>query len=131
MRFGLFFLLEKPADGNDVDVYGNTMEQIRLADELGYDYIWLAEHRFTRYGIAPDVLVLAGAAASVTRHVRIGTAVIVLPFHNPVLLAEQVAMVDVLSNVDASSSERGAATRPASSVGSGSPWTRAAHASRR
>ncbi len=97
MRFGLFFLLEKPADGSDVDVYGNTMEQIRLADELGYDYIWLAEHRFTRYGIAPDVLVLAGAAASVTRHVRIGTAVIVLPFHNPVLLAEQVAMVDVLS----------------------------------
>ncbi|MCH6548118.1 MAG: LLM class flavin-dependent oxidoreductase [Gemmatimonadetes bacterium] len=84
MRFGLFFLLEKPADGNDVDVYSNTMEQIRLADELGYDYIWLAEHRFTRYGIAPDVLVLAAAAASVTRHVRIGTAVIVLPFHNPI-----------------------------------------------
>ena len=97
MRFGLFFLLEKPAAGNDVEVYANTMEQIRLADELGYDYIWLAEHRFTRYGIAPDVLVLAAAAASVTRRVRIGTAVVVLPFHNPVLLAEQVAMVDVLS----------------------------------
>lgn len=97
MRFGLFFLLEKPENGNDAEVYANTVEQIRLADELGYDYIWLAEHRFTRYGIAPDVLVLAAAAAAVTRRVRIGTAVIVLPFHNPILLAEQVAMVDVLS----------------------------------
>jgi len=98
MRFGLFFLLEKPENGNDAQVYADTMEQIKLADELGYDYIWLAEHRFTRYGIAPDVLVLAAAAASITKRVRIGTAVVVLPFHDPILLAEQVAMVDVISN---------------------------------
>lgn len=97
VRFGLFFLLEKPEHASDAEVYANTMEQIRLADELGYDYIWLAEHRFTRYGVAPDVLVLAAAAATVTRRVRIGTAVVVLPFHDPILLAEQVAMVDVLS----------------------------------
>lgn len=97
MKFGLFFLLEKPEGGDDAAVYANALEQIRVADELGYDYIWLAEHRFTRYGIAPDTLVLAAAAASVTKRIRIGTAVIVLPFHNPVLLAEQVAMVDVIS----------------------------------
>ena len=97
MRFGLFFLLEKPEHGDDAGVYRNTIEQIRVADELGYDSIWLAEHRFTRYGIAPDTLVLAAAAATITQHVRIGTAVIVLPFHNPILLAEQVAMVDQLS----------------------------------
>lgn len=96
-RFGLFFLLEKPEGGDDASVYDHTLEQIRVADELGYDYVWLAEHRFTRYGIAPDTLVLAAAAAAVTKRVRIGTAVIVLPFHDPVLLAEQVAMVDVIS----------------------------------
>ncbi len=97
MRFGLFFLLERPENGNDLEVYKNSMEQIRLADELGYDYVWLAEHRFTRYGVAPDVLVLAAWAAAATKRVRIGTAVVVLPFHNPILLAEQVAMVDCLS----------------------------------
>ena len=97
MKFGLFFLLEEPENGNDVQVYKDSLEQIRVADELGYDYVWLAEHRFTRYGIAPDTLVLGAAAAAMTKHVRIGTAVIVLPFHQPVLLAEQVAMVDVMS----------------------------------
>ena len=97
MKFGLFFLLEKMKDGTDAEVYRNSLEQIRIADELGYDYVWLAEHRFTRYGIAPDTLVLAAAAAAVTKNLRIGTAVIVLPFHNPILLAEQVAMVDQIS----------------------------------
>ncbi len=97
MKFGLFFLLEKPEGESDAEVYRNSLEQIKLADELGYDYIWLAEHRFTRYGIAPDVLVLAAAAATVTQRIRIGTAVIVLPFHDPILLAEQVAMVDQIS----------------------------------
>ncbi|HWO94004.1 MAG TPA: LLM class flavin-dependent oxidoreductase, partial [Dehalococcoidia bacterium] len=75
MRFGLFYLIEKPEGASDLEVYQNTMEQIRVADELGYDYIWLAEHRFTRYGIAPDVLVLGAWAAAVTKKVRIGTAV--------------------------------------------------------
>ena len=97
MRFGLFFLLERPENGNDLEIYKNSMEQIRVADELGYDYVWLAEHRFTRYGVAPDVLVLGAWAAAATKRLRIGTAVIVLPFHNPILLAEQVAMVDCLS----------------------------------
>ena len=66
MKFGLFFLLEKPEGESDAHVYRNSLEQIKLADELGYEYIWLAAHRFTRCGIAPDVLVLAAAAATVS-----------------------------------------------------------------
>ena len=97
MRFGLFYLLERMEGGTSESVYASTMEQIRLADELGFDSVWLAEHRFTRYGVGPDVLLLAGAVAATTKRIRIGTAVVVLPFHNPVLVAEQVAMVDQLS----------------------------------
>ena len=98
MKFGLFFLLEKFAGMSDSEVYHNSLEQVAAAEELGYDYIWPAEHRFTPYGICPDTMVFSAAAAAITKRIRIGTAVVVLPFHNPIRLAEQVAMLDVISN---------------------------------
>lgn len=97
MKFGLFFLLEKPHGQSDSEVYRSSLEQIRAAEDLGYDYVWLAEHRFTHYGIMPDTTVFGAAAATITRRIRIGTAVVVLPFHNPIRLAEQIAMLDVIS----------------------------------
>ncbi len=98
MKFGLFYLLERPEDKTDAQIYQESLEQIRVAESLGYDSVWLAEHRFTAYGEMPDTLVFAASVAAVTERMRIGTAVVVLPFHNPIRLAEQVAMVDVLSN---------------------------------
>ena len=97
MKFGLFFLLERPTGKDDAQIYAESLEQIRVGEDLGFDSVWLAEHRFTAYGEMPDTMVFAAAAAAVTTRVRIGTAVVVLPFHNPIRLAEQVAMVDVLS----------------------------------
>jgi alkanesulfonate monooxygenase SsuD/methylene tetrahydromethanopterin reductase-like flavin-dependent oxidoreductase (luciferase family) len=69
------------------------------ADELGYDYAWVAEHHFSNeYGIMPDVFVYAGYLAALTKRIKIGTAVVTLPLANPLRVAENAAFVDILSN---------------------------------
>ena len=68
------------------------------AEELGFDEVWLTEHHFIDYGLAVDPATLAAAAASRTRRVRIGLAAAILPFHHPVRLAEQLALIDIISN---------------------------------
>ena len=97
MKFGQFYIHEQAPGKTAKQVYDDCLEQCRVADELGYDELWLGEHRASEYGTLPDTLVFAGAVSQVTKHIRIGTAVVVLPFHNPVQVAEQVAMVDVMS----------------------------------
>jgi natural product biosynthesis luciferase-like monooxygenase protein len=79
------------------EVYADTLEECRLADALGFDTVWLAEHHFSAYGICPSLAVLAGALARETRRVRIGTAVVIAPFAHPIRIAEEWAMVDILS----------------------------------
>ncbi|MBI1885847.1 MAG: LLM class flavin-dependent oxidoreductase [Chloroflexi bacterium] len=97
MKFGTFHLFQKPQGWSDVDVYRNELDQIRLAEDLGFDAVWLAEHHFQWYGVAADLMVIAGWVAARTQRVRIGTAIVVLPFHHPLRLAEQAAMVDIMS----------------------------------
>jgi probable F420-dependent oxidoreductase len=77
--------------------YGELMDQIAMADGLGYDDLWLSEHHFTVTGYQPAPLVMAGAAAMRTRRIGIGIGVAAIPFHNPVRLAEACAVVDNLS----------------------------------
>ncbi|MBI3966177.1 MAG: LLM class flavin-dependent oxidoreductase [Chloroflexi bacterium] len=62
------------------EVYRNTVEQVELAEALGFDAVWLAEHHFSRWGICPNILTFAANLAARTKRVRIGTAVLVLPF---------------------------------------------------
>jgi alkanesulfonate monooxygenase SsuD/methylene tetrahydromethanopterin reductase-like flavin-dependent oxidoreductase (luciferase family) len=96
VKFGVQNLF--PAEGgNDHRVMLETLEEIQLADELGFDSAWLAEHHFSRYGILGNPLLLAAAIAETTQRIRIGTAVVVLPFHNPLRLAEDAATIDILS----------------------------------
>jgi alkanesulfonate monooxygenase SsuD/methylene tetrahydromethanopterin reductase-like flavin-dependent oxidoreductase (luciferase family) len=73
------------------------LDRIRLADELGFDTVWLREHHFTDYGFLANPMVMAGHVAAITRRVRIGTAVMTLPLHHPIRAAEDAALVDVLS----------------------------------
>jgi alkanesulfonate monooxygenase SsuD/methylene tetrahydromethanopterin reductase-like flavin-dependent oxidoreductase (luciferase family) len=98
MQFGLFFINERAPGFTDADVMRNTLEQCRLADEAGYDYLWFGEHHFAPYGTMADTMVYAAGVSQQTRRIRIGTAVIVLPFVHPVRVAEQVAMLDLLSD---------------------------------
>jgi alkanesulfonate monooxygenase SsuD/methylene tetrahydromethanopterin reductase-like flavin-dependent oxidoreductase (luciferase family) len=71
---------------------------IRHADALGFHRCWIREHHFTDYGFLPNTMILAGHAAAMTEQIRLGTAVITLPLHHPVRVAEDVALVDVLSD---------------------------------
>ena len=87
-----------PAEGDsDHGVLGETLEEIQFADELGFDSAWLAEHHFSRYGILGNPLLMGAAIAQATERIRIGTAVVVLPFHDPIRLAEDAATLDVIS----------------------------------
>lgn len=76
-------------------------EEVALADEfepLGFESIWAVEHHFTDYTILPDPIQFLTYMAGRTKTVELGTMVVVLPWHDPVRLAEQVAMVDHLSD---------------------------------
>lgn len=97
MRFGVFILGDKPANLTHEEVFANVLEEARWADELGFDEVWLAEHHFSPYGTLADLPLVAAAIAAQTERIRIGTACMVAPFHDPVQLAERIAMVDNIS----------------------------------
>jgi len=75
MRFGTYYFLQAPPSLTHAEVFRRELEQMAWTEELGFDSIWLTEHHFIEYGLAAAIL----------------------PFHDPVRLAEELAMVDVLS----------------------------------
>ena len=97
MKFGLFTIVPWHESRTQEQSLREALEQIELADRLELDEVWLGEHRFSRHGLLSGIFSFLGQVAARTSHVRIGTAVIVLPLHNPILVAEEVAMLDVLS----------------------------------
>ena len=99
MRFGLFFLVSVPESHDNVAAYQNEIDQMILADQFypGFDGIWIGEHHFSPYGTVGSAVGLSAFAAARTKQIRIGQAVNVLPFIHPIRLAEDAAMVDVLS----------------------------------
>ncbi|HVB81325.1 MAG TPA: LLM class flavin-dependent oxidoreductase [Candidatus Binataceae bacterium] len=98
MKFGLFFQLPCAADQSEPARYQETIEQIVLADQLGFDVAWMAElHFFKNFSIMPSPLMLAVAVAQRTRRIRLGTAVTLLPFHHPLRAAEEAATADLLT----------------------------------
>jgi alkanesulfonate monooxygenase SsuD/methylene tetrahydromethanopterin reductase-like flavin-dependent oxidoreductase (luciferase family) len=97
MKFGLFCIAPWHESLSADQVLLDTMEQIEAADQLGLDEVWLGEHRFSRHGLLSGFFSFAGHVVARTKRVRIGTAVIVLPLHSPILVAEEIAMLDVLS----------------------------------
>jgi len=97
MRFGTYYFLQAPPAVDHVEVIQREIEQMVWTEELGFDSIWLTEHHFIDYGLSVSPSVLAAAAAMRTRRVRIGLAAAILPFHDPIRLAEELALVDILS----------------------------------
>jgi alkanesulfonate monooxygenase SsuD/methylene tetrahydromethanopterin reductase-like flavin-dependent oxidoreductase (luciferase family) len=78
-------------------VYQRAFDRIAIMDEGGYDGVWLAEHHFNTYSVCPSPHLMAMNVASRTKNLRIGMAVSLAVFYNPLRLAEEVAMLDVLS----------------------------------
>ena len=100
MKFGLFGGAKSSGEGSVGDSLGyrKYIDYVLLAEELGYHSVFVVEHHFTGVGQLSASLNFLSYLAGRTARMRLGTAVVVLPWHNPVLLAEQVATLDLLSN---------------------------------
>jgi alkanesulfonate monooxygenase SsuD/methylene tetrahydromethanopterin reductase-like flavin-dependent oxidoreductase (luciferase family) len=100
MKFGIFSVVDHyPAELSRTSgqFYAELLEQVEAAEQYGFDSFWIAEHHFHEYGGIPRPPIWMAAAAQRTRRIRLGAAVVVLPFDNPLRSAEDYAMVDVLS----------------------------------
>jgi alkanesulfonate monooxygenase SsuD/methylene tetrahydromethanopterin reductase-like flavin-dependent oxidoreductase (luciferase family) len=99
MKLSVFSVQDHyPAQARTVQqLYGEVIAQAEFADALGYDTFWVAEHHFHEYGVVPNPAVMLSSLAQRTRRLRLGTAISILTFHNPLTVAESYAMVDVLS----------------------------------
>ena len=97
MRFGWLTLSLSPSPEEDADRIDQQIEQVRFAERLGFGDVWLTEHYFTGESVYNDALLFASAVAMRTERIRIGFAVVQLPFHHPVRLAVQLALLDNLS----------------------------------
>ena len=99
MQFGLWYhfrnpsLWEQPWDR----LYGETFDQIVRAEELGFHSVWTSEHHFVEDGYLPSSLVVLSAVAARTTRVRVGTLILLLPLHHPLRVAEDAAVVDIIS----------------------------------
>jgi len=99
MRFSIFSVADHyPGEPRTIrDLYAQLLDEIELADELGFSAFFLAEHHFHEYGLVPSPPTLLGSAAWRTKQIGLGVAVSVLPFHHPLVAAEEYAMLDQLS----------------------------------
>ncbi|MBI2765180.1 MAG: LLM class flavin-dependent oxidoreductase [Chloroflexi bacterium] len=97
MKFGVlqFFSWSRriPLD----QVYARAFERIDIMDQSGYDAVWLAEHHFNTYSVCPSVTIMGTHVAARTKNLRIGTAVTLAAFYHPLRLAEDLALLDILS----------------------------------
>jgi len=111
MRLGLFLISPQWPGRTHGQALAETVRLTQLAEQVGLDEVWLAEHHFMSYGVCPSAIALAGHLLGATDRIGVGTAVSVLPSTHPVALAEQAAMLDQL-----------APGRLRLGVGRGGPW---------
>lgn len=81
-----------------VDIYRDELQLAVRAEELGFDTVWLTEHHFAQDGYSPSIVTIAAAIAAKTGRIRIGFNLLLLPLHDAVRLAEDLATLDVISN---------------------------------
>jgi alkanesulfonate monooxygenase SsuD/methylene tetrahydromethanopterin reductase-like flavin-dependent oxidoreductase (luciferase family) len=96
MKVGVSLSILAQAGRSDVAVYKEHLELGDLAEPLGFDSIFALEHHFTGYSMSPAPVQLLSYFAGRTKRVQLGTAVIVLPWHDPIRVAESIALLDVL-----------------------------------
>src|SRR5215510_9257829 len=104
MKFGLLYEMETPRpwhERGEYNTYWEALAQIELADRLGFDYVWQVEHHFLEeYSHSPAPEVFYGAVTQRTKNIRIAHGVRLLPFNfnHPIKVAEQAAVLDIMSN---------------------------------
>src|ERR1700758_1494406 len=99
IRFGLWYDFRNPAQWRQPAdrLYREILDQIAWGENNGFDDVWLSEHHFIEDGYLPSILTAAAAIAARTNRIRIASGVLLMPFHNPIRLAEDIATVDVIS----------------------------------
>ena len=97
-RFGVFSLSQFPDLSKVVECFDDDLGFFELAEQLGYDKVWIAEHLFSTYGLVTSTQVYAAAIAQRTKKIRIGMAVCAIPFNHPLRTASDFALVDILSH---------------------------------
>lgn len=102
MKFGIFYEMQLPRPWEPDDehrLYQNALEQVQIADRLGYDYAWQVEHHFLEeYSHSPQPEVFLAAASQRTKNIRLGHGIIQLTTNHPARVAEKVATLDLVSN---------------------------------
>ena len=99
MHVGMAVIFQGQGEGRtDRNVYRNELRLADLAEPLGFESLWGVEHHFTDYTMCPDVLQYLTYFAGRTERIQLGSMVVVLPWHNPMRVAEQVVMLDHMSN---------------------------------
>jgi alkanesulfonate monooxygenase SsuD/methylene tetrahydromethanopterin reductase-like flavin-dependent oxidoreductase (luciferase family) len=96
--FGTFLLMQSPSARSSHEIFSRAIDHAQAAESLGFRNIWLAEHHFSTYGYLARPLQLATYIAAKTTRLRVGTAVIVVPLHHPLVVAEEIAMLDLLAD---------------------------------
>src|SRR4051794_4650897 len=99
MKFGVLQFFSWPERRVPLGtVYQRALQRIEVMDRTGYDAVWLAEHHFSTYSVCPSVHVMGMPVAGRTSRLRTGTAVTLGAFYHPLRIAEEVALLDVLSD---------------------------------
>src|SRR3954468_1538984 len=98
MRVGAGLAMMNLALGADAEVYRTGLALADRVEALGFDSIWTVEHHFTGHSPVPNALQLLAYLAGRTERLLLGTAVLVLPWHNPLRVAEEISALDVISN---------------------------------
>ena len=97
LKFGLFFEWPNPELREFKDIFAEGLDQIKLSESLGFDYVLIAEHHFSNYGFSPAPLLQALKIAENTETIKIGTAAIIVPEWQPLRAAEEIAVLDHLT----------------------------------
>jgi luciferase family oxidoreductase group 1 len=97
IKFGTFLLMQSPSARPSTEMYARAIDMAQAAETLGFRNIWLAEHHFSTYGYVSRPAQLATYIAARTTRLRVGTAVIVVPLHHPLVVAEEIATLDILA----------------------------------
>ncbi|HKD65257.1 MAG TPA: LLM class flavin-dependent oxidoreductase [Candidatus Binataceae bacterium] len=97
MKFGMLHLFENPAGKSERQVLKEEIDLMRSAEDLGFDSVWASEHHFSEYGFCASPALTLAAVAPQTKNIRLGTGVSVLPFNHPVRIAEEIALLDLIS----------------------------------
>ena len=96
MKFGTYHTFQVPPWTTTGQVYDEELERVHLAEELGYDSVWVAEQHFFDYCACPDALDMVAYLLGETSRVRVGAAVVNMSLTHPLRLAERAAMLDRL-----------------------------------